>query len=151
MRDISRDAGAGRGRAWWSIVLAVVLLLGAGMGILAGWFARYFDPLYERCPGYDGEGTMAAPRSLQGRLVCGDSGVSEVYWLVVAGVVVVALLAVLAFWLRRRPALAVAAVLLAVVAPAALAEASLRLEDGCSKAQWQRYGKEGCEQDREMR
>ncbi|GAA4087275.1 hypothetical protein ACFFOS_20415 [Nocardioides kongjuensis] len=151
MRDISRDAGAGHGRTWWATVLTVVLLHGAGLAILAGWAGRYFDPLDERCPWYDDEGTMAAPRSLQGRVVCGDSGVSGTYWLVVVGVMAVALLAALAFWLCRRTTLAVVAVLLAGLVPAGLAEASLRLEDSCSAAQWKQYGKAGCEQDRELR
>jgi hypothetical protein len=151
MTDVSRDAGAGRGRAWWSTLLVVVVLHAAGLGILAAWTGRYFDRLDERCPWYDDEGTMAAPRSLQGRLVCGDSGVSGTFWLAVMGSMAVLLLVALALWLCRRTPLAVVAVLLAALVPVGLAEVSLRLEDSCSKAQWRQYGAEGCEQDREVR
>ena len=132
-------------------MLAVVLLHAVALGVLIGWVATYFDRLDERCPWYDDEGTMAAPRSLQGRLVCGDSGVSETYWIVVTGVIAVGALAALSFWLVRRTPLAVVAVLLTALVPAGMAEVSLRLEDSCSKAQWKQYGKEGCEQDRERR
>ncbi|TNM48214.1 hypothetical protein FHP29_02705 [Nocardioides albidus] len=129
----------------------MVLLHAAGLGILAAWIARYFDRLDERCPWYDDEGTMAAPRSLQGRLVCGDSGVSEVYWLLVVGAVAALMLVALALWLVRRTAWAVVAVLLAALVPVGIAETSLRLEDTCSKAQWAAYGAEGCETNREAR
>lgn len=132
-------------------MLAVVVLHAVGLGIMVAWEGRYFGRLDELCPWYDDEGTMAAPRSLQGRLVCGDSGVSGTYWLLVVGAVAVALLAALALWLCRRTTLAVMAVLLAALVPAGLAETSLRLDGSCSKAQWKEYGDAGCQRDRELR
>ena len=82
-------------------MLAVVVLHAVGLGIMVAWEGRYFGRLDELCPWYDDEGTMAAPRSLQGRLVCGDSGVSGTYWLLVVGAVAVALLGELlgSYWL----------------------------------------------------
>ncbi len=132
-------------------MLVVAGLLAVGLVIVAAWMEHYFDRLDERCPWYDDEGTMAAPRSLQGRVVCDDSGVSDVLWFVVLGSVALLLLAALALWLCRHTVLTVVVVLLAVLVPVGIAETALRLDDTCSAAQWDTYGKEGCERNRELR
>lgn len=129
-----------------------LLLAVAWLGAAAGWGARYWDRLSERCPGYDGEGTMAAPRSVQGRLLCGDDLVAGHFYGVVLGAMGLLLLLALVLWARRRSVVAVlVTVVVAGLVPTAVSEVALRLPDDCSGEQWDQFGAEGCEQDREMR
>lgn len=152
MREISRDGAGLRARPWWSTVLVALVLVAVWVGAGAAWGALHWDRLSERCPGYDGEGIMAAPRSVQGRLVCGDDLVAGHFYVLVLGATGLLLLLALVLWARRRSVVAVVVVVVvAGLLPTAASEVALRLADGCSQAQWARYGAEGCEQDREMR
>lgn len=152
MTDVSRDAPTRPGRRrWWSILLAVALLVAAGLGIVAAWSAHYFDRLDQLCPWYASEGIMAAPRSAQGRVVCGAEGIGSDFWWAVLGSVGVPLALALVLWLCRRLVRALVALLLAAALPVVIAETSVRLEGSCSEAQWAAYGEDGCERDREQR
>lgn len=129
-----------------------MVLMAVWLGASAAWGALHWDRLSERCPGYDGEGTMAAPRSVQGRLVCGDDLVAGHFFVPILGAMGLLLVLALVLWARRRSfLLVVVVVVLAGLLPTVVSEVALRLEDGCSRAQWAKDGAEGCEQDREAR
>jgi hypothetical protein len=136
---LARDVTAG--------TLLVLALVGA-VGVLAiAWYRLSVD-----CPGYDDEGTVRAPRSTQGLLVCSDGGLGEprITVLVAAGVALWLLALVL--WLRtRRFTWLVPLLVLVVASPALTAVVATRFPDACTKAQRQEYGRAGCERDLEMR
>ncbi|WP_408897028.1 hypothetical protein ACJ5H2_19140 [Nocardioides sp. R1-1] len=136
-------------------MVAAIVLAAVWTGAAIAWAALYWDRLAEACPAYDGEGTMAAPRSLQARVVCGADGSDLVapgfYLPLLAAMGVLVLVAVL-LWARRRPLPVVALLCVGVIGlPVVASEVALRLEDACSAEQWRRYGATGCEQDREAR
>ena len=122
-------------------------LVGSVIVLALAWYQLSMD-----CPGYDDEGTILAPRSAQGRLVCSDTGLGEPrITLLVAASVVLWLLAVV-LWLRNHRFRCLIPLLVLVVAsPALTALVVTRLPDGCTKAQWKEYGNAGCERDLEMR
>ncbi|WP_203047868.1 hypothetical protein [Pimelobacter simplex] len=129
-----------------------LVLVAVWLGATGAWGALHWDRLSERCPGYDGEGIMAAPRSAQGRLLCGEDLVAGRFSVLVLGAMGLLLLLALVLWARRsRVVTVLVTVVVAGLAPTAVSEAALLLPDGCSREQWAQYGAEGCEQDREMR
>ncbi len=138
---------AGHKRNLAAGTLLVLAVVGVVTMLALAWYR-----LSMRCPGYDDEGTILAPRSPQGRLVCSDGGLGEprITLLVAAGAVLW-LLALLLWPRNRRFTSLVPLLLLAVASPALTAVVATRLPDACTKAQWQEYGAPGCERDLEMR
>lgn len=110
-------------------------------------------PLAEQqCAGIDDEGTMAAPASLRGRLLCtgpdSDTGLLLVYWLPAVLLLVLALV----LWLRtRRVAWFAATLVLAAASPLLAALAVNIAPASCIVFQRQLHGAEGCERNRELR
>lgn len=128
-----------------ALVLAVV---GLGFAALVSWVTSIFL-MWENCPGYDDEGIVAAPKSMQGRVMCNDTGLVGQYYIL--AVMVALVIVALVVWLRRR-AVAVALILAvaAVVVPVPMAMGMLALPDTCTSAQWDRYGDDGCQKDLEL-
>lgn len=126
----------------------VAATLGFMLVGLITWTLSYFM-MWTECPGYDDEGTVAAPRSLQGRLMCTDDGVRGHYFAL--ALMIILLVVALVVWLRRR-SVAITLILLAVMAvvPVPVAMAIYSLPDECTSDQWDRYGDEGCQTDLEM-
>ncbi len=130
---------------------AGALLTLAAVGIVTTLALAWYR-LSMHCPGYDDEGTILAPRSPQGRLICSDGGLGQprITVLVAAGGVLWLLALVL--WLRNhRFTWLVPLLVVAVASPAFTAVAATRLPGACTNAQWQKYGKAGCERDLELR
>ncbi|KRF19987.1 hypothetical protein ASG90_19875 [Nocardioides sp. Soil797] len=128
----------------------VLLLLAALTAMFVGylvWVLSYFM-MWEDCPGYDDEGTVAAPTSLQGRLMCTDEGVRGHYFAL--ALMILLLVLALVVWLRRR-SVAITLILLAVMClvPVPVAMLLQSLPDECTSSQWDTYGDKGCETDLE--
>ncbi|MCH1866904.1 hypothetical protein [Nocardioides sp. CFH 31398] len=149
-----------RARPSWLVHVGVVLLAVAasvlatlvaaavlGSAVLSGAFM---------CGPDVSEGTMIAPASWRGRVLCtdGPDGPAPRDWLVV-GILFTApaaALGVLASWFRRRGRRGVElGMLLVLVLPALLLLAVRALPAGCTDGQWERYGAAGCERDIESR
>lgn len=148
MTDVSRDVA--RRRPWWAHVVVGLFVGVAALGVvLAVYTAMFIDA--EACPGYDDEGTMAAPVSPKGQLLCGDDLLSSGYVAVVLGLGVVLLVVALWQWWRRHVRWFLVAVVLAPLLPMGIGIASLALPEACTDQQWAKHGAEGCERDREAR
>lgn len=133
------------------ITVLKVVLVAVGIGFigLITWTISYVL-MATTCPGYDDEGTIAAPKSLQGRVMCGDNGPAGQNWILA----VMALLVVLALavWLiRRATAGAVLLLVVAAIIPIPMAIVMQSLPATCSSAQWDTYGEAGCQTDLEQR
>lgn len=118
--------------------------------VLVAWWTH--DGLLPSCLGWDDEGVVPAPRSLQGRAVCSQGGFGEprtVSLLVPALVLLVVALVV--WWSRARQEAVAALLALVVLSPALTAAAASALPADCSAGQRQAYGAQGCERDLERR
>jgi hypothetical protein len=127
--------------------LLALALVGSVTVLALTWYQLSMD-----CQGYDDEGTIRAPRSPQGRLVCSDGGLGEPRMtLLVAASVVLWVLALVLWRRNHRFACLVPLLVLVVAGPALTAVVATRLPDACRKEQWQEYGNAGCERNLEMR
>lgn len=130
--------------------LVVLSLATAAATAVAAWWAS--SDLAPGCPGYDDEGTIRAPASLAGRVVCSDGGTGEprAWVLLVAAVLLWPVLEVV--WLAAcRRLWVVPAVVLVVASPLAVSAAVSALPADCTAAQRAAHGAAGCERDLELR
>ena len=141
-----------RSYAWPVHVLVIVGLVALWWGCGATLGATFWVS-FDECPGYYGsEGTITAPGTLRGRIICGDGDSASPWMLLWSLVPLMLLIVALLLWFVRTSLRVLVPVVVAapliVLAPI-LPVSQLPVE--CSQEQWRDLGPEGCERDLENR